>query len=701
MDKLDRLRTVIGQLAPDDTPETFLEGSTPNLAHTLSDPRGAEAVDRLAHHEDLGPDGEFALEALVLPELRPAIDVVDGDFTIEDPLWQHLDTDPVLHAAIKSTLSSIGRVDLPGHPSLPYGGTAFVAGEGLLMTNRHVAELFTSGLGVHNLRFLPGMSPDVDFAHEAGSDASIALDILSVAMVHPYWDMALLRVDGLAARHPVLHLSLDDPADLVDREIACVGYPAFDPRNDPAVQHKVFRGVYNVKRLQPGKIRGRAQTTSFGKRLVVGTHDSSTLGGNSGSAVIDVRTGHVLALHFAGIYLKENYAVPACDLADDRRVVDSGVSFAGRPAPSGGEWDTWWQHTGAEAPAPALNTAPEQLTVRYDIPIEVTVRIAGSPVAVSTAATGTSPVATEAMVAPHHDTDYSNRTGYDSAFLDGLELPPPAPTDPTTVVMMQDGTPYIPYHHFSIVMDKRRRLAAITACNADFSPAAKEPEPGDYSRKGLSGLGRNDIELWFVDPRVPAEFQLTDRFFTKDRGAFDRGHVVRREDAAWGSSYQGVRDANGDTFHITNCTPQVAGFNQAKARNWGALENLIAKQAGTGRVSVFAGPVLAGDDPVFVGEGPNGPVRVQVPVRYWKVVAAATDGKLTAYAFLLEQDLSDVPLELVIPDVWRELMVPVKTLERDLGGVTFPAQLKKADQSGTARGAAVRAAAGIELAGPG
>jgi hypothetical protein len=38
-------------------------------------------------------------------------------------------------------------------------------------------------------------------------------------------------------------------------------------------------------------------------------------------------------------------------------------------------------------------------------------------------------------------------------------------------------------------------------------------------------------------------------------------------------------------------------------------------------------------------------------------------------------------------------------LQRRLGGVTFPAQLKKADQSGAARGAAVRAATGIELAG--
>ena len=40
------------------------------------------------------------------------------------------------------------------------------------------------------------------------------------------------------------------------------------------------------------------------------THDSSTLGGNSGSALIDVATGRVVGLHFAGRYLEANYAVP-------------------------------------------------------------------------------------------------------------------------------------------------------------------------------------------------------------------------------------------------------------------------------------------------------------------------------------------------------------------------------------------------------
>ena len=92
------------------------------------------------------------------------------------------------------------------------------------------------------------------------------LDIDSVAMIHPYWDMALLKVQGLPDQHPVLKLSLDDPDDLVDRDIVCVGYPAFDPRNDAQVQNKVFGGVYYVKRLQPGKVRAGVRRRASARR---------------------------------------------------------------------------------------------------------------------------------------------------------------------------------------------------------------------------------------------------------------------------------------------------------------------------------------------------------------------------------------------------------------------------------------------------
>ena len=82
-----------------------------------------------------------------------------------------------------------------------------------------------------------------------------------------------------------------------------IGYPALDPRNTADLQNRIFGGIFNVKRLQPGKLREPRDIRSFGHPVAAVTHDSSTLGGNSGSAVVDVGEGHVVALHFAGRYL--------------------------------------------------------------------------------------------------------------------------------------------------------------------------------------------------------------------------------------------------------------------------------------------------------------------------------------------------------------------------------------------------------------
>jgi endonuclease G, mitochondrial len=205
-----------------------------------------------------------------------------------------------------------------------------------------------------------------------------------------------------------------------------------------------------------------------------------------------------------------------------------------------------------------------------------------------------------------------------------VDVPVPEVNDLNVVARMENQGYMIPYQHFSVVMHKKRRLALFTAANVDGSKLAKEPEAGrDYSRKGLGGLGPNDSERWTTDPRIREEHQLPDLFFTKDRQSFDKGHVVRREDVCHGTSYAMVRRANGDTFHTTNCSPQVKGFNQAGEDGlWGKLENFIMKQAKKEKYCLFAGPVLSDEDEEFEGLDERGPVKVKIPSRYWKVVVA-------------------------------------------------------------------------------
>ncbi|WP_204320280.1 DNA/RNA non-specific endonuclease, partial [Proteus vulgaris] len=83
--------------------------------------------------------------------------------------------------------------------------------------------------------------------------------------------------------------------------------------------------------------------------------------------------------------------------------------------------------------------------------------------------------------------------------------------------------------------------------------------------------------------------------------------------------------ANGDTYHITNCSPQIAQFNQSQRGkdNWGDLENLVLGEAASERYCLFAGPILDPSDEIFTGKGDDGSVlRLRIPGAFWKVVVA-------------------------------------------------------------------------------
>lgn len=700
------------------------------------------SIKEITLGRNLGPEEESGLEAIINAEIRPAIDVVDGTFISTHPLWTHLSADASIKARIEAILPSIGRLELPGNPKLPYGGTGFVVGDGLIMTNRHVAAIFAQGVGDRNLSFTPGNRAGIDFLRERDRPTGPTLMVRRVVMIHPYWDMALLSVDGLPAGQKPLKLALTDARDLVGTEICVVGYPAFDPRNPHGEQNDLFGGRYGVKRLQPGELQGATDTASFGKLVSAASHDCSTLGGNSGSAVVDLKTGEVLALHFGGRYHERNYAVPSVALAHDGRVVDAGVQFVGTP-PGGQDAlsQPWWQRadsgesptaepSGADqAPAPSVAPVPpssagvaspsdaagamEEGTVVFEIPLRIAISI-GRPIAPMRVATQSPSVeataaepAEEALREPFHDTDYDTRRGYDPRFLNGpdsnsgqpsLVVPIPGPKDQSVLAQTRDGGHELRYQNFSVFMHRDRRLALVCASNVTADPKLKKPESGyDYSRKGLSGLGRNDQERWFPDPRLESSFQLPDAFFTKDRKAFDKGHIVRREDVAWGASYDMVRRANGDTFHVTNCSPQVSGFNQSQAGedNWGDLENYVLSEAASERLCVFAGAVLDPADEVFVGAGDGGAlIRAKIPKRYWKVLVARDQDGLAAYGFVLEQDLSAVDWELAVPAEFSPSMCPLSGIA-EMTGLTFDPAVLAADQYITVRGAELALRSGV------
>jgi endonuclease G len=677
MDKLERsvrLKAMLAQIAPKNELESVprpvpISSGLESLDE--APPPSESGLQKLVEgrHDDLTDDEMFGLEAIVMPQNRPVVFVRGDSYdAIEDP-WLALN-DEAVRSRISRLLPSIGRVEVPNSPQIPYGGTGFVVGNNLLMTNRHVAKLFSSGLG-RQIVFHAGDSA-IDFKRQIDtppSDRTAYLTVRGVLMVHPYWDMALLSVDGLAA-DKVLTLSVKSPEDLVGRNIVAVGYPAKDWRNDSTVQERIFGGKYNVKRLQPGTIRPREKVKSFENLVNAVTHDASTLGGNSGSAIIDVDSGQVLALHFAGEYLKANYAVPMYELARDRRVVASKLNFDGSQAPTN-EWEPAWQRVEGDepAPAPAAKPAPAPAqnqqppppapsprpspkpaeaavshpsipvsttmqTANWTIPIHISISIgtptqAGQPVAAPT-------VTVEAEEAVVVDQDYSNRPGYDPDFLEGVSVALPT----LTKAMQQDtaqvsaaaqvhSDPFeLAYFHYSVYMNKKRRTAWFSAANVDGD---KRP-----------GIGKREGDRWYRDPRILKTEQMGQEAYEH---GIDRGHLTRRDDTAWGDDVDSATAANNDTFHFTNCALQVAQFNRGKDRWQGLEQYLLEKHAKAEkrRMIVITGPLFGAKDPVYQNEKMKYSVRC--PLQFWKVcVLVREDGSPSATAFILGQDdIKDLP----------------------------------------------------------
>ena len=361
--KAELLQKMLIQIAPDDKVEHIARPDT-GLESTAGGSMPADAALRKVaegRHQELTDAEMDGLEAIVLPHNRPVVFVKGDSYEDVDDPWQMLNP-PAVKAKIAAWFPCIGRIEVPNLPQVPYGGTGFVVGRNLVMTNRHVARLFSSGLGL-KIAYNPGDSA-INFRRQVdtGSELTAHAEVLGVAMIHPYWDMALLRTADLPDAK-ILSLSTQRPEDLNGEDIIVVGYPAKDWRNDLDLQDRIFQNQYHVKRLQPGVLRARANIRSFENVVNAVTHDASTLGGNSGSAILDAKTQQVLALHFAGEYLKANYAVPMYELARDGRVTAQNLNFDGTLTPTN-DWEPSWlrteqsEATAIPAPSPAVPAAP-------------------------------------------------------------------------------------------------------------------------------------------------------------------------------------------------------------------------------------------------------------------------------------------------------------------------------------------------------
>ena len=200
--------------------------------------------------------------------------------------------------------------------------------------------------------------------------------------------------------------------------------------------------------------------------------------------------------------------------------------------------------------------------------------------------------------------DLADRTGFDASFL-GPAVPMPAVTADAATVLL-------PYLHYSVLFRPDRKFAVLTALDLD----------------GLRLQSLDRTDHWQLDPRLAADLQAGPPVYAHND--LDRGHLVMRASSMWGDTEAEVRQAEQDTFYFTNAAPQASTFNQGREL-WLGLEEYLQEHAATfdRKLVVFAGPVLDPDDPPYRG--------IQIPLRFWKVVAFVQDGALAATGYILDQ----------------------------------------------------------------
>jgi V8-like Glu-specific endopeptidase len=330
LEYLDNITSTTERLTTEPT-EGFTRGTrgaAPSVEETKSMKSlyalGKRSLQKIERNEtDLSRSELEGLEAIVRLVGRPAILVAGNTFLQPPPEWNILEKH---RNQINSMIPSIGRINVKGHPDLDWLGTGFLVGDDVLMTNEHVAIEFTRPDASGKWTFRPGWSSTIDYGQDISNNHS-EFQIREVIGIHDEVDMALLRVsrtsNGGTSNPKPLTVSKDfDESKVNERKVYVVGFPARDPRrNDPVEMDRIFGGVYGFKRIQPGKLLSVLGNTKIME------HDCSTLGGNSGSAVIDLETNKVIGLHFSGKYLQANKAISLWKMTNDPLLKKANINF--------------------------------------------------------------------------------------------------------------------------------------------------------------------------------------------------------------------------------------------------------------------------------------------------------------------------------------------------------------------------------------
>lgn len=582
-------------------------------------------------NEVMGPGGiepDLALETIVLKTGRPVLTISHNEAILqfsdaESQVWkERLETSK---QQLISAARAVGRIELENDPSYQWVGTGWLINESIVVTNRHVAQVFgkKNGAGFVFRQGLGGLkvNASIDFLEEANRPEDLTFKVEKILHIEEEEgpDMALLRVQLSTKNGLARPIALSSILPVERQQVAVIGYPARDSRiPDQQLMLNIFGDVYDKKRLAPGQIKG-----SSVKQIL---HDCSTLGGNSGSAVIDLKSGKAVGLHFAGKFLENNFAVPAAIIKDRLDRITKNSHPALPPSPKNEV------SPGNDDSPASLPSGYNQNVATFTVPLHISISV-GTPITRGILGNFNSvPVNNipdnsqviddgerEEFITEGVPEDYNDRKGYTESFLGNNSIVPlpkivkqKMKKDILSFKINGENEMVLKYQHFSVVMSASRRLCFFSAVNID----------GNTSVPMKRGP-------WRLDPRIPANAQIMKECYG-NAPKFSRGHMTRREDPIWGED-EDAAQGNADSMHVTNTVPQMQGMN---AGIWLKLENYALQNARKDdmRISVFTGPVFKTGDPIKFG--------VSVPVSFWKVIAFVHDEtkKLCATGYRISQE---------------------------------------------------------------
>ena len=245
---------------------------------------------------------------------RPAYFVQNNSFDIRNtPFVSEQINNRVNNAKtlIEKVIPSVGRINLRNHSRLSWVGSGWVVAKNVLVTNRNVAAKFAGREGdgfvfIQSEKGTAKASLDIVSEHKSQQEKLYKLrEVLWIAPPSEPYDIAFLSIDeesGNDEKQPP-PINLIDKATFEeianDHWIAVIGYPSRSNYDDITDQQRIFKGIYGVKRILPGQIKGINHNTGIVE------HDSSTLIGSSGSLMLDLTSGKAIALHFGSIQDEE------------------------------------------------------------------------------------------------------------------------------------------------------------------------------------------------------------------------------------------------------------------------------------------------------------------------------------------------------------------------------------------------------------